>query len=283
MVNAILTEMEEDDAKILSHGLLTMNREESQVDGNTVVDYLLLHSAIDNVHHQDKQWQQQRINEVRDYAQSRKTLPIPQNESDTHFDDMDWDILDGIDVDVVLDEVDKKEQELGSPVDGGINVYIPSKISKTPSITTKTNENGTVVYAINITDNSGQSIPYSEIDDDEEEFLSDEEFEDQYSKLHKNYSLKSDATTSTGASSIDIEKRRISIGRFRAIMDKSEKKYDVDQVVEDLNDGTGHIALKDIATYHKKIQTMTNVFDHQSVASGNSIPAPEAITLAKTV
>eukprot|EP00486_Rosalina_sp_Unknown_P008219 CAMPEP_0201592920 /NCGR_PEP_ID=MMETSP0190_2-20130828/190671_1 /ASSEMBLY_ACC=CAM_ASM_000263 /TAXON_ID=37353 /ORGANISM="Rosalina sp." /LENGTH=197 /DNA_ID=CAMNT_0048051885 /DNA_START=958 /DNA_END=1551 /DNA_ORIENTATION=+ len=197
-------------------------------------------------------------------------MPNPGRHLDiTHFDGMDWDILEGIDVDNVLDEVEKKENELelGSPV--------PIK----PDIS-KTNETGTVNYVISIENDAGLSVPFSEIDDDEDEFMSDDEFDNQYNKLHKNYST----TSSTVSGSVDIEGRRISIGRFRAIMDKSDKKYDVDHIVEDLNDGTGHIALKDIATYTKKIRTMTNVFSaNGNLSGGMNIPAPESITLAKTV
>ena len=49
--------------------------------------------------------------------------------------------------------------------------------------------------------------------------------------------------------------RRISVQRFRAIMEKSAKQYNVDEIVNDLEDETGHIALRNIALYDRTLQT----------------------------
>ena len=170
LVNAILNEMDAEKQMLLAQELLTMNREQSQADGRVFVDYLLLHSQIDTLPRRTNKEYQQPMNEISDYTET-----IPQNKSQTYFDGISWDNLNGIDVDDVLDEIEAKEQELG----------------------------------------------------------------------------------------VDIEGGRISIGRFRAIMDKADKKYDVNRIVEDLNDGTGYIVLKDIATYTNKIYTMTAVFVHE--------------------
>ena len=282
LINAILTEMEQEEQEILSKGLITMNRQESQVDGTSVVDYLLLHSAIDELPiHSNKEWQAKRMADIRDFTKSQKTLSLPKNENSTHFDGMDWDILEGIDVDTVLAEVDKKEKELGTP-------YTPNESELEPkcSKTINTNETGTVKLKNNInSEQDSESDSESDFADEEkQDFVSDEEIP-KIAKINENYSMRSDRTFSAGSAneSVDLIGRRISISRFRAIMDKSNKKYDVDNIVDDLNDGTGHIALKDIAKYNKRIETMSNIFAVPNGGNVEHIASPDSITLSKTV
>ena len=260
LVNALLSELDHEQEEVLIHGLLTMNKEKSNVDSNSVVDYLLLHSAIDQIPmHSNPEWKNKRISEIQQHHKQRASiLNIPPSKvsvsgdsggsMDLIFEDMDWDSLGGINVDDVLDAVDKKERELGI-IEEEKEALFKSKNATSISMA-------------------------SDIDD--EEFMDDEEFQTQYDKLHKNYSTRSDATVSSGASSIDIENRRISVGRFRAIMDKADKKYDVDDLVNNLNDGTGHISLDAISSYHRRIDTEKNLFAHQK------LPTPEQITKATT-
>ena len=50
--------------------------------------------------------------------------------------------------------------------------------------------------------------------------------------------------------------KTISTAKFKKIMNKSHKKYDVDRIVNDLDNGDGQIALKDISGYRERIQTI---------------------------
>merc|ERR1712083_700329 len=56
----------------------------------------------------------------------------------------------------------------------------------------------------------------------------------------------------------DQRRRRISVGRFRAIMAQSEKQYDVEEIVEELKDEDDFIALDDISGFRKRINTIVD-------------------------
>ncbi len=81
--------------------------------------------------------------------------------------------------------------------------------------------------------------------------------------LTNNYGHQSNrslVSASYSGSSIDLSSQSISISKFRAIMDKSNKKYDVEQVINDISDGNGQIPLNRISTYTKRIDTKVNLF-----------------------
>jgi len=53
--------------------------------------------------------------------------------------------------------------------------------------------------------------------------------------------------------------KRISVAKFRAIMKRAPKEYNVDSIIKDLQDPTGQfIELNIIPTYHKRLQTMNS-------------------------
>ena len=59
------------------------------------------------------------------------------------------------------------------------------------------------------------------------------------------------------APDVDMVHRRISVDRFKMILNRSSQKCDIQQIVNDLDvDGTGQIALDDISSYDKKIKTV---------------------------
>merc|ERR1712150_234323 len=54
----------------------------------------------------------------------------------------------------------------------------------------------------------------------------------------------------------EISLNKISVARFRGIMAHSSKEYDVEEIIGDLKDETGHIPLDQISLYTKKLQTV---------------------------
>ena len=55
----------------------------------------------------------------------------------------------------------------------------------------------------------------------------------------------------------DKLKRRISVGRFRAIMEQADKKYNVDDIVMELADEDDFIPLTSIRGFTKRMETIT--------------------------
>merc|ERR1712045_179488 len=83
LVNAILSEMDNTEQEILSQGIMTLNRQVSNMNSDSVVDYLLLHSSIHEfpVINQDLQ---------------------QQNDDDVHCE-----CGDNLDIDFILNDVDQ--------------------------------------------------------------------------------------------------------------------------------------------------------------------------------
>eukprot|EP01084_Bolivina_argentea_P169157 293268_1 len=96
-------------------------------------------------------------------------------------------------------------------------------------------------------------------------------------RLHHNYSH---STNSSNGSSVDFQRKRISIGKFRAIMQKSEKQYPVDEIVNDLHDGTGYIPIQNIATYTKRVKTVGNLLSN---TNNDHVKDEEHIKKTKTI
>eukprot|EP01084_Bolivina_argentea_P094463 169817_1 len=209
----------------------------------------------------NKNWQQKRRSEIQLFQyQSMKNLNgleditddinigdsspifIPENVfvppkvlNNDDINDSGFDILDGIDIDMFIDAVDKKEQEL-EMLDDTV------KINLSPT---------------NKVQRESMHDIFDDVDDDE--IVTDHEYEMDNNEIIN----KTDSLGST-ASNEDKNLRRISVQRFRDIMKKSNKKYDIDDIVKGLDDGTGHIPLNKIASYTKRIKTMANVLKMDS-------------------
>ena len=175
LMRAMLKNIQCDQRKILNDGLLAMNRKVSQMNGDSVVDYLLLNCN-----------QSQRVS--------------------SHFDSgFDWDNLGGLDVDGILDEIEEETREIG---------------------------------------------------DDEDIVDIDNESEDILPKLRNNYSFVNSQNSSVSSYSMTIEKSRsISVDRFKYILKRASKQYDIDSIVDDLN-LDGQIAFDDISSYNKTIKIL---------------------------
>ena len=224
LVNCILSELEGDDKQVLSKGLLSLNRETSVMDNASVVEYLLLHSTIDE-------------DAVVKYHSSHKLLNLsPAVLSpaihDTRCDSLynyNWDCID-IDVDKILDEVEQKEKELEA-ADGG---------DDTIKIHDEDEDDIIEVSDLKILN------PVSPLEISDKDSLGD------ISDTEINRFRAND--------SVDFVNKRISTGRFRAIMSKADKQYNVEDIVHDLDDGTGHIPLSNISSFHKNMSTVRNIF-----------------------
>eukprot|EP00485_Elphidium_margaritaceum_P001745 CAMPEP_0202694468 /NCGR_PEP_ID=MMETSP1385-20130828/8324_1 /ASSEMBLY_ACC=CAM_ASM_000861 /TAXON_ID=933848 /ORGANISM="Elphidium margaritaceum" /LENGTH=732 /DNA_ID=CAMNT_0049350321 /DNA_START=25 /DNA_END=2223 /DNA_ORIENTATION=- len=276
LVNAVLTEMETEEQEILNEGLMNLNRQTSLMDTDAVVDYLLLHSSIDELPHHNKQWQADRVAEIKYHALG---VPIMKG---AHEDFNEQEIDD------VLDEMDKLyDDQTFMPMQCAIdNVMIKSPPSK---VQTGSPAHTALVpldlddddEAINLDDMDFLDLDLG-IDDDED----DEDEKEMNQEAHSrsgtgsmrpsfrkiaSADLPSLSPNLSATKSVDFAKRRISIGRFRAIMGKADKNYDVETLVDELNDGTGHITLTDIASYSKRVETLKNVHD---IYDTDDMPVP---------
>ena len=65
-----------------------------------------------------------------------------------------------------------------------------------------------------------------------------------------------DAVFKRTATDREIEQHKISEARFRGIMAKADKNYDVEAIIASLSDGTGHIPLNQINLYTKSVQIL---------------------------
>ena len=218
--------------------------------------------------------------------------------------DYDWDHLFDIDVDDVLDDIERKE-ELSSPPPIATNQTSDDE-SKEQFRTPDDN----FVMLPDMPDLASDSLPKfksaplpSLHDPDtaasshsnsssstDSDFSEDEDFEDQSPYgLNRRLLTKMDSPItpikppqpqrpkSTGyqrhrphhkkrtASELDMQKRRISVDRFKAIMGKSAKSYDVESIVSDLGaTEDGFIDLRSISSYSGNVKSKENVFDFET-------------------
>ena len=103
LVTAILDDAELDEQKSLNQGVLELNRRRSQMDVNQVVNYLLLNSA--NKEPEQQLTKLKLIQQLSEKVEQRR-------KQNSHFDpDMNWDSLDGLDVDLILDQIEESEKQ----------------------------------------------------------------------------------------------------------------------------------------------------------------------------
>jgi len=192
LVNTILSEIDADQQAALCKDIISLNQQQSTMSGNYIVDHLLLHSSVSEV-----QLHQKRISEIGAKLHLKldciSTLISCQEEDEEEEEEVDWDQLETMDVDNILQQVEQKEIELEGQVQD----------------------------------------------------------EDAYA------SKSTISYCSSPVTPEDAVCRQISVERFRAIMRKSSKQYDVEDIVSDLQDGNGYISLSNINSYHKQIQTVS--------------------------
>ena len=261
LVNAILTEIEQEEQEILNQGILSINRQATEMDSNTVVDYLLLHSNVADLPQNRKRFNR-KLNICMDYSAFSTILPSPIPPSPItpdgvsgFDDDLDWDCLGGLDVDDILDEVDKKEKELElNGYKSNSNKFIKQNSPQSNAPSPQINK-GLGSYSMGMLDDADTE------EDEEDEFQEyTVEHNHRVSRLSMyDYTSKSEATAPDFFSMEKSRSRSISVSKFRAIMDKADKKYDVEEIVNDLNNGFGRISLDGIATYHKRVDTVEDV------------------------
>ena len=77
----------------------------------------------------------------------------------------------------------------------------------------------------------------------------------------------------------EVELRRISPNRLRGIMSKSNKKYNVEEIIENLKDETGHIPLDQIPLYTETVKSLSEEWTgrglpihHDIIGFGEMIP-----------
>eukprot|EP00485_Elphidium_margaritaceum_P001610 CAMPEP_0202689094 /NCGR_PEP_ID=MMETSP1385-20130828/4437_1 /ASSEMBLY_ACC=CAM_ASM_000861 /TAXON_ID=933848 /ORGANISM="Elphidium margaritaceum" /LENGTH=633 /DNA_ID=CAMNT_0049344181 /DNA_START=36 /DNA_END=1937 /DNA_ORIENTATION=+ len=211
LVNAILSEMDDDEQSMVENGILTLNNEQSNMDGNSICDYLLLYSPVEELPHHKERMDSNLTYAMSQHEDATGTFAIVdddggEDDATAHLDnftyldnfvnDMD-DILQEIDMDINDDDDDKQTK-------------IPKNTQRAKSLS-----------------------PIADDDDD---------------GLPSTMLLQKSA-------SVDLVDKRISVSRFHAIMDRSQKKYAVDEIVNDLAED-GFISLDDIQHYQKDVDTM---------------------------
>ncbi len=70
LVNAVLTELSEEDQDLLQNGLLNLNREVEVMNDEQVLEWLLLHCPIEEQEGFNDEWRQKRMHEVRLYDEN---------------------------------------------------------------------------------------------------------------------------------------------------------------------------------------------------------------------
>jgi len=130
LVNAVLEEMELEDQQVLSEGLQQLNRQTSNMNEDVVVDYLLLHSRIDELPLHNKKWQKRRIREVQKFSQTKPT--IHEIEEDTsNMSDL-FGGLTSADVDDVLRSAEQIESEYTDSDDDDESLHTDSDDNDEP-------------------------------------------------------------------------------------------------------------------------------------------------------
>ena len=348
-----MTEIKDEEQKLLNQAILNLNREITNMNSNYVVDFLLLHStkeddnelpalppppkappntpkltsisklrsqtssiSISKLRSQTSSTANSRLNinttsdthypfripsairnDISNIHLSPLETPMGDGQQESNFEDKDWDYLDGLNVDHILDEVDKREQDLGMRIidlaDSEDDNQLPSsrapvpihiqvaaqKIQQIQNQTYDDDQNKAVrfhriqtkVYQLdgllNHREWSLQPLSMYMIDEEDDDTEVDHEYYDKPAQLtFDDFSGGSSISVSMlpslsmrprrSNSSVDVKRRKISVSRFRAIMKKSTKQYDVEEIVYDLQDEEGQISLNDIATYHKRVSTL---------------------------
>ena len=274
LFNAILNELSNEEQEILDQGLFEMQRGISRCNTSHVVDYVLLNSWIQDLPERDEQWKKQRVNEVIRHQSIRSTRSVISPEFSNLFspkalfarqpstkitskimknrkhtrrapDVFDQELCDAMDrleslrscgpeentesyivyIDAALNRAfgKNKEEKITSPV---------ALLADAPPISPPDTES-----AMNIVCSSLTAKTTLEIDDD----------------VHKHSQESLHKRTATAD---EVELRRISEARFRGIMSKAAKKYDIEEIIENLRDGTGHIPLNRIPLYTKAVKSL---------------------------
>jgi len=203
LVNAILSEMNAEDQRILTKDFTNLNRKRSHMHKDAVVDFLLLYSPVKELDNHEDGWTFQRMASLRGLI-----------EMDSNPDLLDWSAEEGHAIcDALAELEDLKELRL-KDLDS-MSLHSPMSNVQSPS----------------------PELQLSMPDDNELQLLNSS------SEVFK-------------VSPQQISEKKITTGRFRAIMRQASKSYDVDKVVKELDDGSGFIYLGDIPEFGSPIRTL---------------------------
>jgi len=108
LVNAILSGLDDEQQSVLSRGILALNQQLASMNGNNIVDYLLLHSSVSQV-----PWQQSQLSALGNRLNLDIKSPATPISYDDEEDSVYSDLFDTMNVDTILQQVEQKEFEMG--------------------------------------------------------------------------------------------------------------------------------------------------------------------------
>lgn len=217
--------VDEEERNILNDGLLNYQRKKSDVRGGDLVDFLLINSNIEELPEESRQ---SRVRELSEYVSANlgnhfgHDILMPSNapsrlQSAREHDHYNFPFLDNDGVEI------ESMEFMGDSLDAlDLNAVSVGKAA-----------------ALSGPLDQGDMKDVSESESDSE-LLSDSDFES--------------ASEPRNAPS---SRPRISVGKFRAIMSKSRKSYQVESIIDDIKDDSGRfITLSEIENYRKRVDTL---------------------------
>ena len=268
LFNAILNELSDEQQEILDQGLIGMQRELSRCTTNNVMDYMLLNTWTQDLPVRDEQWKKQRVNQLIKHQSTRSALhsnflspdaftvisPRSTKKSSQNVqirksfvsrtDMFDSQLLDAMERLESLRSFGPEENtdQYIAYIDGALGRAMDHTKQRSPSPVTPVASLPNIESAMDIV-----CSPLS---------ASSSLNDDIYLDTRHKCSASSDDIHLRKATSDEIEQRRISEARFRGIMSKAAIKYDIEEIIENLKDSTGHIPLNQIPLYTKTLKCL---------------------------
>lgn len=260
LFNAILNELSDDQQEILDEGLIGMQRELSRCTTNHVMDYMLLNTWIQDLPGRDEQWKKQRVNQLIKHQSSRNVISpkfnphifSPNNNNKIFIKSKIVKAPKSIVPDSSDEQLSTAMEQLESlrscgpeQNTGSYIAYIDAAISRAMERTKEESRSPIALTGNLPNDDEFPSISGSAMD------IGSRPLTLMSPTNNADEAIKRTATDD------EVELRRISPNRLRGIMSKSNKKYNVEEIIENLKDETGHIPLDQIPLYTETVKSLS--------------------------
>ena len=277
--------MDEEERDILNNGLLNYQRHNTDVRGSDLVDFLLINSNIEELPEESRQ---NRVRELSEYVSAKLgnhfglDILIPSNapsrlmsarahdHGDFHF--LDNDAVQGMpqymssalgtpfghdiveNMDELLDEID---QEIAHHYPSPPNIAVKAECMEF--------DDSLNAQDFTLIDKALEQDTPSSLFDEGDMIVIDG------SESPSNTSVLSDSDSEPLPKGATLLSRSsISVDKFRAIMSKSPKVYQVESIINDIKDDSGEfIKLTEISSYHK-MEFLRSVSFAESVVEDES-------------
>ena len=218
--------MDEEERDILNNGLLNYQRRRSDVQGNDLVSFLLVNSKFEELPEESRQ---SRVRELSQYISS---------DQGNHFDH-----------DILLPSNAPSRQLSARTNDGFHFAHMEVESMEFMNETL----DGLDLKALDHKLDVKKAIKLSAL---EEGDMKDGSESPSAEVVHSGSDVDTDSECKGPPGLLS----RISVAKFRAIMSNSQKSYQVEEIIEDIQDDTGKfIHLSEIGNYNKQVSTLHSV------------------------